>query len=274
MTADTLDDHQVQPLLDALTGLTGITIPIRKKTMVLFRLRKRFAELQHPSIAEYLTTVHKDRREQQLFINLLTTNETSFFRTGRVWDFFRREWLPQYYSEHGSTLLKAWSAAASTGEEACSIAISCLEFQQQQPNFRFQILATDIDTKVLAQAESGLFRDVTVHRLQQSQPELVKRYFMPAAHGFYQAQEAIRRSIRFASHNLISSARPFMPQDIVFLRNVLIYFRDEEKMKIVNGIAEFMQPGSLLVLGESESLAGADTPFTFLKPQIYRRNMA
>jgi chemotaxis protein methyltransferase CheR len=269
-----LDDDQVQPLLDALTRLTGITIPVRKKTMVLFRLRKRFAELDNPPVAEYLGTLRKDKLEQQLFINLLTTNETSFFRTTRVWEYFQNDFIPKFHAERPGNVLKAWSAAASTGEEACSIAMSCLEFQLRHPSFRFQITATDIDTKVLEHAESGLFRHTTVLRLKQTNPSHFQRYFTPSEQGNYRAHENIRKSIRFTQHNLMSSARPFMPQDIVFLRNVLIYFRDEEKMKIVNGIVEFMAPGSILVIGESESLTAAKTPLTFVQPQIYRRNPA
>ena len=266
-----LNDDQVQPLLDTLRGFTGITIPVRKKTMVLFRLRKRFTELHHPTITEYLTTLRKDKREQQIFINLLTTNETSFFRTSRIWEFFQQEWLPAFHVPGASRQLRAWSAAASTGEEACSIAMSCIQFQLQHPSFRFQILATDVDTSVLATAESGIFRDSTVNRLKESQPVLFKRHFTPCESGFYEVDQSVRRSIRFAPHNLMHSPRAFMPQDVVFLRNVLIYFREEEQNTIINGIAEFMLPGSILILGESESLSSIAAPLEFVQPQIYRR---
>jgi chemotaxis protein methyltransferase CheR len=266
-----LADDQVQPLLDALRGFAGITIPIRKKTMVLFRLRRRFAELRHPGLDAYLANLRHDKKEQQTFINLLTTNETAFFRTRRVWEFFRNEWLPGFHAANPSAPHRAWSAAASTGEEACSIAMSCLDFQLQHPSFRFQVLATDIDTEVLARAESGCFRAVTVNRLRESHPSLFNRHFIPASSGEWRIDPATLRTIRFATHNLMSSPRAFLPQDAVFLRNVLIYFREAEQSQIINGIADFMLPGSILILGESESLSGIQAPFDFVQPQIYRR---
>ncbi len=268
---DELADEQVQPLLDALRGFTGITIPIRKKTMVLFRLRKRLAELHQPGLDDYLANVLRDKSERQTFINLLTTNETTFFRTGRIWDFFQNEWLPNFHAANPSAPHRAWSAAASTGEEACSIAMSCLAFQLQHPSFRFQVVATDIDTEVLARAQSGCFRDATANRLRESHPGLFKRHFLPAESGEWRIDPATLRTIRFATHNLMSSPRAFMPQDAVFLRNVLIYFREAEQSSIINGIAEFMLPGTILILGESESLGGIQAPFEFVQPQIYRR---
>jgi chemotaxis protein methyltransferase CheR len=266
-----LHDHQVQPVLDVLHGLTGITIPVQKKAMVLSRLRKRLAELQHPALTDYISTLRQNPKEQQTFINLLTTNETSFFRTKRVWEFFQQEFLPQFHTENGTATMKAWSAAASTGEEACSIAISCLEFQLKNPNFRFQILATDVDTDVLAKAESGHFRDITVSRLKDANPPLAQRYFTPAPDGAYRVDPKVLKPIRFTTHNLMSSPKFLMPRDIVFLRNVLIYFRELEQNKIVGAIAEFMEPGSILILGESESIGSLASLFTFVQPQIYRR---
>ena len=268
---EALTDDQVQPLLDALRGFTGITIPIRKKTMVLFRLRRRLAELDHPGLDVYLANLRTDKMEQQTFINLLTTNETAFFRTKRVWDFFRDEWLPQFHSANPAVAHRAWSAAASTGEEACSIAMSCLEFQLQHPSFRFQVLATDIDTQVLARAKSGCFRATSINRLKESHPALFHRYFLPTSSDEGLIEPAVLRTIRFAVHNLMSSPREFMPQDAVFLRNVLIYFRETEQSEIINGIAGFMHPGSILILGESESLSGIQAPFEFVQSQIYRR---
>jgi len=267
-----LQDHQVQPVLDVLHGLTGITIPVQKKTMVLSRLRKRLAELHDPTLTEYIATLRKNPKEQQTFINLLTTNETSFFRTQRVWEFFQQEFIPQFHAANGTAMMKAWSAAASTGEEACSIAMSCLEFQLKHPTFRFQVLATDVDTGVLAKAESGHFRDTTVNRLKEANTTLAQRYFVPESDGAYRVDPKVMRTIRFTTHNLMSSPRLLMPQDIVFLRNVLIYFRESEQNKIVGAIAEFMNPGSILILGESESIGSLAPLFTFVQPQIYRRN--
>lgn len=266
-----LSDLQVQPVLDSLHRLTGITIPVQKKTMVLSRLRKHLAELNHPEMNEYLAMVRSNRKVQQTFINLLTTNETSFFRTRRVWEFFQQEWLPRFHAERGSAVMRVWSAAASTGEEACSLAMSCHEFQQKNRDFRFQILATDVDTDVLARAESGIFRDTTMTRLKDSHPNFFHRYFTPLEGGAYRFDPTIYRAVRFTTHNLMASPSALMPQDIVFLRNVLIYFQESEQSKIIAGIAEHLSPGAILILGESESLGSTSSLFSFVQPQVYQR---
>ncbi len=266
-----IDDAQAQLLLSVLKELTGITIPLQKKMMVVFRLRKRFAELNHPSLPDYTKRVRQVNAEQQIFINLLTTNETSFFRTPGVWKYFREQYLPEFQQSRGSDVLRVWSAAASTGEEACSIAMSCHDVQLRHPSFRYQILATDVDSEVLARAESGRFGARTVDKLRETNPEMFFRHFKAATPGVYEFEEQLRRNVRFTIHNLMERPLVAASQDIVFLRNVLIYFCEEEQIKILRHLGSVMETGTVLILGESESISALDTPFSFLQPQIYRK---
>ena len=266
-----VSDSDAELLLQAFKSLTGITIPIQKKTMIMFRLRKRLAELGHPSVAEYTAKVRHSLREQQIFINLLTTNETSFFRTPRVWTYFREEFLPQAVKTMQNDTLKVWSAAASTGEEACSIAMLCHDLQLRHPSFRYQVLATDVDTDVLARAESGRFCSRTVDKLRQTNPDLFGRHFKESAGDSFEADQQLLRNIRFAPHNLMESSNRWPSQHLVFLRNVLIYFREAEQIKILKNLSTIMAPGSILILGESESISALNTPFRFEQPQIYSR---
>lgn len=267
-----VEEVDVELILEVLKELTGITIPLQKKTMVVFRLRKRLAQLNHPPLKEYAARVRKDRSEQQTFINLLTTNETHFFRTPRIWRYFREEFLPEFQASRGTDVLRVWSAAASTGEEACSIAMSCHDVQLRHPSFRFQVLATDVDTEVLAKAESGQFNAKTVDRLRESNPDMFSRHFKPSGSDLYEIDAQLKRNIKFMPHNLMDRPRLLASQDIVFLRNVLIYFRGPEQEKILQQIGAAMAPGTILILGESESISALETPFTFVYPQIYRKS--
>ena len=258
-------------LLAVLKELTGITIPPQKTMLVMSRLRKRLAELNHPHLPDYAAHVRSDRAEQQVFINLLTTNETSFFRTPRVWKYFREQYLPEFQRSSGSDVLRIWSAAASTGEEAFSVAMTCHDLQLRHPSFRYQVLATDVDTDVLAKAKSGQFGARTVEKLRETNPEMFYRHFKAGDSGS-EANEELLRNIKFARHNLLERLKPHVWQDVVFLRNALIYFRETEQIKILEQLALSMRVGAILILGESESIGALDTPFKFMQPQIYRRS--
>lgn len=264
-------EFQSEPLLPLFKELTGITIPRQKTMMVNSRLRKRLAELGHPTCPDYIFMVRSNREEKQTFINLLTTNETSFFRTPRIWKYFRESYLPAFTAAKPTATLRAWSAAASTGEEACSIAISCQEHAQRNAGFCYQIFASDVDTEVLGRAAKGEFASRTVEKLQATHPELADRYFRSKDEDRYLADANLMRHIRFAQHNLMQRPRALEANDIVFLRNVLIYFQPQEQNRILQNLASVMAPGTILILGESESIAALETPFTFVEPQIYRR---
>jgi chemotaxis protein methyltransferase CheR len=266
-----IGDSEAELLLQVLKELTGITIPLQKKVMVAYRLRKRLSELNHPTFPEYAALVRRYPHEQQTFINLLTTNETSFFRTPRVWKYFLDEYLPEVWSKRNSDTVRIWSAAASTGEEACSIAMHCNDFQLRHPAFRYQVFASDVDTEVLKRAESGEFAARTAEKLQEASPEMYQRHFHPSGPGLYEFDSQLRQKIRFATHNLMQPPSRIPPQDIVFVRNVLIYFRPPEQEKILKNLGSAMISGAILIVGESESISALDTPFTFVQPQIYRK---
>lgn len=259
-------------LLELLKELTGITIPPQKIMMVMFRLRKRLAELDNPQLPDYANQVRRDPAEQQRFINLLTTNETSFFRTPRVWKYFREDFLPEFQGSRPQEVLRIWSAAASTGEEAVSIAMSCHELQLSHRSFRYQVLATDVDTEVLVRAGSGQFGSRTVDKLRATNVEMFSRHFTATGPDVYEVNEELLRNIKFARHNLLERPKVHVWHDIVFLRNVLIYFREEEQLRILERLAQSMKAGAILIVGESESLSSLDTPFRFIQPQIYRRS--
>ncbi|WP_051670838.1 CheR family methyltransferase [Bryobacter aggregatus] len=263
-------DCDILEVIHKLKALTGISISIDKRLMIDRRIRKRMRELGCQRPKEYLQEVERDRAEQQTFINLLTTNETSFFRTQSVWEHFSKSFLPGFAAANPTRTLRIWSGASATGEEPFSIAMSCAEFRRVHPQFRFEITATDIDTEVLAAASSGYFVGKSIARLEATRPDLIQRYFHPRGEGFAVGEE-LKRQIRFQPHNLMRALHHPLPFDIVFLRNVLIYFEAPEQTAILRLVGAEMSPVAQLILGESESISRLQTSFRFLQPLVYQR---
>lgn len=263
-----MDSATLQELLSLVHKLTGITMTASKKSMLQARLRKRMRTLGLLSYTSYIKSVKKNPAETQEFINLVTTNETSFFRTARVWDYFSDVYLPQWVSKNGSKNLRIWSAAASSGEEAYSLIMSCEEFQKnKKADLKYQITGTDISTEVLALAQKGFYNGRSMEGFKASFPGLLEKYFVPQGDGF-SVNAMLKSKIKFAPHNLFNAPEENI-YDIVFLRNVLIYFNEVEQGKVLKNISKALVPGGVLVIGESESLARFENLFKYQRPLIY-----
>lgn len=263
-----LEGTTLSTLIALVRKHTGIDMPERKSTLLQGRLRPRLRTLGLASYQEYLALVEQDRAEVQVFINMVTTNDTAFFRTPHVWDYFARQFLPEWFLDHPGKILKIWSAAAASGEEAYSIAMLCQEFKQSAPAFQYQILATDISTEVLATGRAGLYGGRSLDGIRAAQPRLYEKYFVPQAEGAQVVPE-LQKQIRFAEHNLLRTLLPAEKFDIVFLRNVLIYFDAEHQEKVVNLLRRQMHDHAKLVLGESESLNRINTAYQYEMPLVY-----
>ena len=264
----------IQPeTLTALIALvrehTGIAMSERKSVLLEGRLRPRMQALEIASYQAYLDKVVKDRNEVPHFIDLVTTNDTVFFRTPQVWDYVEQEFLPQWQRDHAGNTLKVWSAAASSGEELYSMAILCEEFKAVTPAFTYQIYATDISQQILAQARAGRYAGRSVERIRASHPEWVKKYFQASTHGL-QIVDALKKHVELAQHNLLTPLKQPKQFDLVFLRNVLIYFDQEHQQTVLQQVRHSMAPHARLILGESESISGLDTACHFDRPMIYR----
>lgn len=269
-----MDAATLQRALKLVYQYTGITLAEGKKTMLQSRMRQRMRQLGLPSYRAYLDWLENTPAERQPFIDVVTTHQTTFFRTPKVWDYFREQFLPHYLHTHGTdSVLRLWSAAASTGEEACSIAMCCEEFKRQHPRFNYDILATDISTEVLAQAQQGEYTGATVTHFRTKHPELFARYNHSSLPERFALPKALHQRIRFQPCNLMLPQQPWKEHfDLVFLRNVLIYFSPEDARRIVQRLAPTLRHSGQLIIGESESLSGQEVPFQFIQPQVYRRS--
>ncbi|HTJ93166.1 MAG TPA: protein-glutamate O-methyltransferase CheR [Pararobbsia sp.] len=265
-----LSPAELRKLLAMVYDHTGITMSERKRSLLQGRLRPRMRMLSMSGYGDYLQFVESHPPELPFFIDLVTTNETSFFRTPRVWTYFADTFLPAWQAAHPRETLNVWSAASSSGEEAWSIAMHADAMRLSTPHFDYRILGTDISNNVVTKARTGRYQGRSFEQLLASRPDLVARYFS-ADGDSWRVVGDLRARVQFERFNLLDTLPRERQFDIVFLRNVLIYFDAPTQQRIVANIVSTMRPGALLVLGESESLQRYDTGLRFEQPLFYRK---
>jgi chemotaxis protein methyltransferase CheR len=207
-------------------------------------------------------------------LDLITTNTTSFFREDQHFDFMADTMLPGLSTKGGrKPRVKVWSAAASEGAEAYTIAMVLAEGLRRGLAYDFAVLGTDVSTRILEKATRAVFeRD----QLETVPPDLRRRYFLqaadPAMAGMARIVPELRRHVRFGYLNLMDDAYP-IDNDLsaVFLRNVLIYFERETQTKVVNRIVHHLAPGGYLFVGHSESMVVAHPALVQMRPSIFQK---
>jgi chemotaxis protein methyltransferase CheR len=219
--------------------------------MVYSRLARRLRALQIDSFAEYLRLLSTQHAELEEFINALTTNLTSFFREPHH---FRI--LATHLEKCAGRPISIWTCASSSGEEPYSIAMTALETLGEGAPVR--ILATDIDTRVLAAAQEGVY---PLHQLEKVPPQLLHRFFLRGDgknSGFARVREEVRRMVTFKRLNLLDHPWPMRWKfDAIFCRNVMIYFDKQTQSELLKRMVPCLQPDGLLFVGHSESFHDA-----------------
>lgn len=259
-------------LFDLVRRHTGIHMAERKWTMLQGRLRRRLRMLELDDWNDYLAVLGSQSEEVDEFIDLVTTNETSFFRTPRIWDHLWQVFLPGWFAQHRGATLQIWSAAASTGEEAYSMAMLCEEFRALQPAFKYRILATDIASRVLVVGTAGRYRGRSIDGLRRTRPAWLEKYFRVDGDAC-EVSPTLRAAVTFRRHDLYQPLETGKV-DLVLLRNVLIYFDEDGQREVLAVARRAMAPGGVLVVGESESLHRLQAGFAFEQPSIYRKEAA
>ncbi|AKZ62354.1 SAM-dependent methyltransferase [Herbaspirillum hiltneri N3] len=246
----------------------GLYLPFSKKALLCSRLSRRLGELSLCTLKEYhsLISLPHEEAERQRAIDLITTNETYFFREQKHFDALRDEILPQIDRRHP---LKVWSAASSTGEEAYSIAMVLDDHRGQLP---WSILASDISQRVLSFGRRALYPMV---RGELIAPAYLSRYCLRGTgeyEGHFLVDQKIRKRVSFEQRNLLSLPADMDGQfDVVFLRNVIIYFDFPTKVDVLRSVVNKLRPGGWLIVGHSESLHGMPLELQMHAPSIYRR---
>lgn len=258
-------------LLELVHKHSGITMNSGKKALLQGRLRPRIRDLGLSGYEAYVTYLSTHKEEEQEFINIITTNETTFFRTNRVWEHFMKEFLPTWFGQNPQKTLMIWSGASSSGEEIYTIGICCEDFRQRNRSFNYQILGTDICTEVLQTAQTGVYSGRSIENFQKSYPVLFERFMKPVDGKFQVCPEVMSRT-KFSRHNLFHRPPQKLTYDVVFLRNVMIYFDPEDQQKVVENISHSLLPKGTLIIGESESLGSLKTSFSLKVPLVYQKD--
>ncbi len=258
-----LSSRHYRSIAEIVQNQTGIRLPPGKQTMVEGRLRKRLRALGLSALDDYGDFLFERgglASELVHLIDCVTTNKTDFFREPAHFEFLRDEAVPNLLRRTGAKpRLKIWSAAASTGAEAYTIAMVLQTMIDQGNNFAFSVLGTDISTEVLSQARDGIYaRDMV-----EPVPKPMKDRFVMQAKNAARQQVRIvpelRRLIRFARLNLMDQEYPVdRDVDVIFCRNVLIYFDKPTQKMVLDRLFSHLRPGGYLFVGHSESMAGGE----------------
>lgn len=264
-----ISDACLQEIRHLTHALTGITIAESRKSMVLSRLNKRLIANSLFRFEDYLDLVRKDPEEARFFIDSMTTNETYFYRTPRIWSYLIDLFVPEFIAAKHGRPLRLWSAAASTGEEAHTAGVLLESLRERNAGFDYRILGTDISPRVVRIAQKGSYSGRSIERFRDAQPELFRRYLAGTETEGFSVSVPIRERLKFETHNLFSSARPGAGFDVVLLRNVLIYFTKPDQQKALENIRRMMTDGGALIIGESETLSSLTTEFQSVAPFVY-----
>jgi chemotaxis protein methyltransferase CheR len=254
---------------------TGIALNETKRPLVCARLRKRLRHYGYVRLKQYydhLTERDPTGEELVRMVNALTTNKTDFFREPHHFALFRADVLGRGAGANGARRLRIWSAGCSSGEEAYSIAFTLLDGVPHIGAWDVRILASDIDTDMLAHATRGVY---LAERVAGVPPALRGRYFMPgrgASEGLVRVRPEVRRLVTFRRINLRDEPWPIrVAFDAIFCRNVLIYFDRALQQEVVGRLVEHLTLGGHLFLGHSESLLGMTTGLRPVGKTVYQK---
>jgi chemotaxis protein methyltransferase CheR len=264
--APSITDAEFAKMQALVLQVTGITLSDQKKALVVGRLGSRLRIRRVASFLDYWRLLQNPAEgdELQTAIDLITTNETSFFRESEHFNIlgdYIRQLRPVPYP------FRVWSAASSSGEEAYTLAMVLSELLG---NGDWRILGTDISTRVLERARRAVY---PMERARTIPLDLLHKHCLKGQgkqEGMFQLSGAIRERVSFTQANLCEPLPKLGPFDVAFLRNILIYFDVAQKKKVVAAVAGQVKSGGLLIVGHSESLTGIEHHLTPLRPTVYR----
>jgi chemotaxis protein methyltransferase CheR len=254
---------------------SGIHLGAKNRAMLISRLWKRLRALELNSFSSYYRRVKADPQEMVRMLDCICTNETHFFREPAAFECLRSRVFPEWVADadagnRGRTL-RVWSAACSTGEEAYSLAMTILMHFPPAAGWKVEVLGTDLSTKVLARASAGIW---PVERISSVPVDYQRKFLLKGfgpEQGKIKAVEELRQVVRFQRLNLTQEPLAITgPFDLIFCRNVLIYFQWETKIKVVDRLGKYLTPNGYLFLGHAESLHGVADKLQFVAPKVFR----
>jgi len=272
--SDQVTDDQMARFAELIYRRAGIRVSLQKKTLLSNRLRRRLRDTGIAGFEEYyryLSGLRRSHPEWDAFLQEITTHETYLFRDEPQWRWFVREYLParvQAARAGAPRVLRFWSAACSTGDEPVTIACCVAAALPNLTQWQVHILGTDIATGALEQARTARFNERAMRLVPE---DYRRRFFVPVPEtGLWQARPQVARLITYRQHNLMERLLA-PPADVVFLKNVLIYFDGQSKKTVVGHVSAALRPGGYLVTGAAEGVAEFLQGFQRLHPWLYRK---
>lgn len=264
-------DKDFRHLCQLVDKHTGIQLAEGKEDMLYGRLARRIRKVGLNSFKDYIALLDQGEKSDEFgeFVNAVTTNLTSFFRESHHFDYLKKIVLPELIKKNSaSRRIRIWSAGSSTGEEPYSIAMTVAE--TMPAGWDVKILATDLDTDVLAHGERGVYDDSRIGDLDKA---LVKRWFVknPSQPGKVRVKPELQELIYFRKLNLLQEWPMKGPVDIIFCRNVIIYFDMPTKQVLMDRYADMLPTGGCLFLGHSEAMNHMSNRFTLSGKSVYIR---
>jgi chemotaxis protein methyltransferase CheR len=268
-------DKDFRFICELVAREAGIKLNDGKKELVYGRLAKRLRILELETFSQYCDVLKDEHGDEVLHcVNAITTNVTAFFRENHHFDFMHNNVLPELTAtskQSGKRDLNIWSAGCSTGQEPYSIAMNLCEFKPTLDGWNIKILATDLDSVVLEQARSGIYR---IDLLENVSLERRKQFFLKgtgANEGSARIIPQIQNMIKFKYLNLIEPWDIGHGFDVIFCRNVMIYFDKDMRQRLLLNFAQRLSPNGFLFVGHSESLSGISDVFQPAGTTIYRK---
>jgi chemotaxis protein methyltransferase CheR len=265
-----LTEREFRRVRDLVREHTGIQLGDNKRQLCQTRLVRRLRALGLRSFRDYLAVLEDpDAAEHGELVNAITTNVTSFFREPHHFELLARQVLPRFI---GGGRLRVWSAGCSSGEEPWCLAMVLHEVLPEAARKDARILATDIDTDVLARAEAGVYADDRVEPVSVVRRQRYLAKGTGANAGNWRIKDELRSSVVFRRLNLMDQAWPMKgPFDVIFCRNVIIYFDADDKQRLLRRYQSLLAPGGYLFLGHSESLVQGVTGLAPCDQTVYRK---
>ena len=272
-----LPDDVFRLLRDLIHGYCGIFFDDTSKFLLERRLSRRLEQHRLKNFEEYYHFLRYDRKREEeltILVDNLTTNETYFFRESPQLRAFAEEILPELRAVLADRkILRIWSAGCSTGEEPYTIAMLLLESGDWWRDWQVEILGSDINQRVLHTARKGVYKKSS-HRV--TNPEMLAKYFIEEDKGDYRIVDKVKELVSFSSVNLLDPAKASLisNMDIIFCRNVIIYFDKEAKKKVIESFSNKLREGGFLLLGHSESLINLSNAFvlrTLKNDMVYQK---
>ncbi|TWX72765.1 CheR family methyltransferase [Colwellia sp. C1TZA3] len=271
------NDHKL--VAEYIERTAGIQLPESKVSLIEGRLRKRQRKTGYPSLHQYINVVlnsNQDKQERLHLLDAITTNKTDFYREPDHFQTLRHHVLNTLAPLHlqgWKKPLRIWSAGCSSGEEPYTLAIELMELSRELPGLQFSIYATDISNSCLVTARNATYEH---DRIDPVPMAMRKRYFLRSkdqTKNLVCMGPELRNKVNFGTFNLLTDEYKFQPRfDIIFCRNVMIYFNDKDRSQIIDRFSHSLTQGGLLFIGHSETIADRSKSFKQLVPTVYQKN--